>query len=482
VNRSNFKMVLWRTDRGALENSKVVPSQFSRAPHLSTAMISQDKKMANKRKSESGQVVVLAAGAMLLIIGFAALVVDLGFLYATRRNMQTAADAAAVAGSNALERACGTSPGCTCSSEASCASAGADVAQLNGFSSGGPNSQNVTVADPTTPPASPAGGTFVQATVTETVPTFFMRALGFPTVNVSTTAIAGYAPAFPCMTSTDPSDKGTIDVSGSGSINTTCPIVNESSNSDGLNVSGGGTITASSIALVASSWTGDGGGKVTPTPSTKASVPPNPFSNLVPPSPCSSSGGCTGACPTFSTLNVGSTPSKPIDPGVYCGGIHVSGNSTKLSLNPGTYILVNQGGNLVSSGSMVGTGVTFYNTYSGATNSYRPIVFSGSSSTNLSAPTSGPYNGILFYQDTTAQIPASKSNAQETVSGSAGAKFTGALYFPNSPLVFSGGTSTDPQSATLYAWTITVSGSAALTNGSSEPGNAPPITTTRLYQ
>lgn len=303
--------------------------------------------------AESGQVAVLAAGAMLLIIGFAALAVDVGYLYATKRNMQTAADAAAIAGSNALEQSCGTAAGCTCSSVTACASAGADVAKLNGFTDG-ENATTVTVGTPATPPSNPASGTFVQATVQQAVPTFFLRALGYNTVNVAASAMAGYAPEGPCMTAVDPTDKQTIDVSGGASVATTCPIIDESSNSDGLNVSGGGTVSASSIALVASSWSGNGGGAVTPTPSTGTAIPPNPFSQLVPPSPCSSSGGCTGACAGFATLNVSSTPAQPINQGVYCGGIAVSGNSTTLTLNPGTYILVNQNGNLVSSGAMVG--------------------------------------------------------------------------------------------------------------------------------
>ncbi len=79
---------------------------------------------------------VLAAGAMLLIIGMAALAVDVGSLYATRRNMQTAADAAAVAGANALETTCGTNSGCTCESESVCTSAAQDVATLNGYTGG----------------------------------------------------------------------------------------------------------------------------------------------------------------------------------------------------------------------------------------------------------------------------------------------------------------------------------------------------------
>jgi uncharacterized membrane protein len=102
---------------------------------------------------------------MLVIIGMAALAVDIGFLYSTRRNMQTAADAAAIAGSNALKNKCGTDSGCTCESESVCKSAAQDVATLNGFIDG-TNSVTVTVKTPAAAP-SPTNGVYVEADVTE---------------------------------------------------------------------------------------------------------------------------------------------------------------------------------------------------------------------------------------------------------------------------------------------------------------------------
>jgi uncharacterized membrane protein len=41
---------------------------------------------------------LLATISIVVLLGFAALAVDVGYLYSTRRRMQTAADAAAVAG------------------------------------------------------------------------------------------------------------------------------------------------------------------------------------------------------------------------------------------------------------------------------------------------------------------------------------------------------------------------------------------------
>src|SRR5579862_457776 len=116
------------------------------------------------RKSESGQIAVLSAGAIcFFLLAFSALAVDVGFLYATRRNMQTVADAAAIAGVNALLA------GRTCDS-GSCP-AGQDVATANGYANG-PNDVTVTIGPPATPP-NPTTGTYVEVDVSRPVPTYF---------------------------------------------------------------------------------------------------------------------------------------------------------------------------------------------------------------------------------------------------------------------------------------------------------------------
>ena len=54
------------------------------------------------RKSESGQAFVLMALSLVVIIGMAALVVDVGNWYHTKRRLQATADAAALAGAQRL--------------------------------------------------------------------------------------------------------------------------------------------------------------------------------------------------------------------------------------------------------------------------------------------------------------------------------------------------------------------------------------------
>ena len=49
-------------------------------------------------RNENGQTLVLTALCMTAMLGFMALALDVGLLFRARRNMQTAADSAAIAG------------------------------------------------------------------------------------------------------------------------------------------------------------------------------------------------------------------------------------------------------------------------------------------------------------------------------------------------------------------------------------------------
>jgi Flp pilus assembly protein TadG len=54
--------------------------------------------MFNPKKNNRGQVLVLVAFALIVLIGFAALAIDIGYFYHTKNQLQGAADAAALAG------------------------------------------------------------------------------------------------------------------------------------------------------------------------------------------------------------------------------------------------------------------------------------------------------------------------------------------------------------------------------------------------
>ena len=54
------------------------------------------------KKSDRGQVLVLVALAMFVLLGLAALGVDVGFMYSVRHELQRCADAGALAGASAF--------------------------------------------------------------------------------------------------------------------------------------------------------------------------------------------------------------------------------------------------------------------------------------------------------------------------------------------------------------------------------------------
>ncbi len=114
------------------------------------------------------------------------------------------------------------------------------------------------------------------------------------------------------------------------------------------------------------------------------------------------------------------------------------------------------GGNLTINGNatVTGTGVTFYFT-NGAT-----ISVSGSASLQLTAPTTGPYAGILFFQD--------PNDTNPPLLGGVGNILSGVLYFPKAPLTLLGSSSIGAivaQSLTLSGGQINLQGFAGLSLG-----------------
>jgi Putative Flp pilus-assembly TadE/G-like len=192
---------------------------------------------------------MLAAMAMVVIVGFVALATDVGLLWSKRRQMQTAADAAAVAGMMALRNS------------ASITSAANTVATLNGFTNGA-NSAIVTVNNP------PVGGlyagnlSFVEVVIAQPEPTYFLRVLGHVSVKVSTRAVSGFANGPACVYALNPSAHNAIAISGGSSVTTSCGVLDNSNASQGLVLNGGSSLTASSIGVVGN-YTGSG---YTPTP------------------------------------------------------------------------------------------------------------------------------------------------------------------------------------------------------------------------
>jgi hypothetical protein len=116
-------------------------------------------------------------------------------------------------------------------------------------------------------------------------------------------------------------------------------------------------------------------------------------------------------------MNFNNQTTINLGPGLY-QNINFNGAST-INLSPGLYIF--KGRVNINSGSTVnGTGVTLYYPDS---NSY--IQFNSNVTTNLTAPTSGSYKGILFFE---APNLAKTEFAMDDTRGSA---MKGLIYWPS---------------------------------------------------
>jgi hypothetical protein len=381
-----------------------------------------------RRRSLPSQVMLLVTIALVVLLGLAALAIDLGLLWTEKRQIQTAADAAAVAGALAVV------------SGGNVTTAARTDSSVNGFTDG-KLSVIVTVNNPPASGSYAGDSTAVETIVTKPESTFLSRVLGYNSVLIEARAVA-HTGARDCIYVMDPSAADALVVSGSSSFSSSCGIIVNSSSSQAMVSSGSACISAAAIG-VNGNYTS---GSCAPVPTPKIGVPaaPDPLAWVAAPS--------VGAC-NFTNTSVQTVGTTTLSPGVYCNGIGVSGNGVLASLSPGLYILDGGGLNVGGGSNIQGTGVTFYNTQ-GST-SYKPIVVSGGSSSSLIAPTSGSYEGILFFEDRSIT-----SNSQNTISGGSTATFQGAFYFPNSPLVFSGGS--NAAYTLIVADTVTISGSSTV--------------------
>ena len=152
-------------------------------------------------------------------------------------------------------------------------------------------------------------------------------------------------------------------------------------------VSGSSQINAAAISVVGGiSITGTS--TTTPAASVGTPVVADPLASLAAPTPAS--------CATHPTLYNAPNGTSTLLPGTYCGGISVGGIAN-VTFSAGLYII--NGGGLSFGNSAIATGnnVTFFLT--GTNANYASVTASGASTVTLSGPTSGTYQGVLFYQD-----------------------------------------------------------------------------------
>lgn len=420
--------------------------------------------------------------ALIPMLGMAGLVADLGYMHFINMAAQAAAEAAAKATVVAVHSSYGASiysctgaivctatPGnCDTAASGTAVYDGCLYAQQNGFRSAG--NQNVTYEAnvSSTPPTAPGSGTasyWVTFQVAQTVPQLFSAVLGKTSGLVAARSTAALVGGTDCIYALNNSAPDAISVSGSANLVSSCGLYDNSNNNCALYSNGSTIVSATEYDVVGHTCTNP----LTPAPNTGVAPVSDPLSGLVP--PASPTYNCNYT--NYTAPSNGSTVT--LSPGVYCGGINVKNNTYVLTA--GTYILA--GGGLTTQDSnshLTGTGVMFYNTFGNTSSgyeSYSPIGINANSTVNLSAPNSGTYAGILFFEDHNA--PASS----DTYGGGASAVYQGTIYAPHAAITMYGNASSSSggaQYTLLIADTISLVGTTSLNNNySSLPNDASPI-------
>jgi hypothetical protein len=296
---------------------------------------------------------------------------------------------------------------------------------------------------------------FVEVIISQNAPTFFLRVLGIASTTVQARAVAGlvYDPGY-CVYVLDPGARWALTVEGGAKLQTSCGVMVNSDDPLALIENGGGCVTAGVIDVTG----GYAGSCYSPTPNTDVPPEDDPLADLSPPS----FSGCN-----YENFKYNSGSDVTLSPGVYCGGIKI--NSTgKIRFNPGTYI-INGGGFTINAGQINGEGVSFYLTESLINPAwrYQPVSITGGN-INLSAPTTGPMAGILFFQDRNVLF-----DQFNKIVGNSNSSFIGAIYFPTQELMYAGTSGVDGYT-TLIANTLKFAGDTDVKNYTPDMAYAPP--------
>ncbi len=388
---------------------------------------------------EDGQAVILVVVAMgILLIGALGLAIDAGQMYAQRQMAQAAADAAAQAGimsifkgtnaTSAYPFGTGAPPIASSICTTTDGRTPCVYARNNGF--GGTAADTVTLSFPTTV----SGVTLTYATVPafavtvqRTLKTGLIRFVGAAaTSGITAKATAGLVGTVStkCVSVLDPSAQNAFQATNGSTVALSgCGLAVGSTNADAVTVSGGSSVTASGVTIAGGAVI-SGGSSITPAPTTGVVASADPFAAL--PAPAVGACNYNNYSPGYGTWT--------LNPGVYCGGINL-GNGSTATFNPGIYI-VNGGGVSLINKTDTGSGVMFYLT--GTNASYGSVTISNGASVTMSAPASGVYMGVLFFQNKSL-TPA----ANATFSGGVAMQLTGSLYFPTTSVLFTNGASTN---------------------------------------
>ncbi|CAN7693214.1 pilus assembly protein TadG-related protein [Phyllobacterium sp. LjRoot231] len=383
-----------------------------------------------RNAEEDGNVAIIFALCLPLVIGGAGLGVETSYWFYSDLKLQAAADASAYAG--ALEKASG-------SGTPAIVAAATSSATSNHFET---STGEIEVF---TPPSTGPNTTkrAVEVILHQRLGRFFTSIYSQTPVIAQARAVALISEASKaCILALDPSASNAALFSGSSDVKLKgCSVMANSIDANAIKVQGSAKLQVDCLISAGGVDLGNGAVKTScAAPITKALAAADPFDDVPTPQVSST---CQSAKATALT------------PGTYCSGLALGGN---VSLSPGIYVIKGGDFKINANAYVSGEGVMIY--LAGSSR----VSMNGNATVQLSAPTSGPYSGILFFGD------RSSLGGSNTFNGTADSLLTGALYFAKQQVRYLGNFSGKGGCSQVVAGTIEWTGNTGINQDCSSLG------------
>ena len=430
--------------------------------------------MASRFKKDSRAVIIVITALLFpVLLAFLALAVDIGKIYDLKRRTQNAANAGALGGAFEVYRI---------HAATDVDQAGHEDAIKNGFDN---SDSNVTVTI-NYPYTWQGVSGYVEAIVTETVPTYFAGVFNQNDVIVRSRAVAGLGNySSGCVIALDPSAQGALTIQGTADFDVNCEIEVPSDHPKGLRINGSPPcVNSSGMGVVGGYFTPGNNSCIDPPPVGGMMYDEDPMSKalydgvLTEPDP-------VGMTCDYTNTNIGGG-AVTLTPGYYCGtsfvdavtgltvyrpAIQITGGT--VDFEAGVYYL--DSGMSIGGGAVVtGDDVLFYNTnYVAAPSEYDywdEISVTGNAVVTLSGYESSPYQGALIWEDSSAPT----GNRTHLFGGTATLNFSGFIYAPNSEVAWRGTNDTTGW-LMVVANTVELSGTPFGSGGSFGGGGGPAL-------
>ncbi|MEM1197935.1 MAG: pilus assembly protein TadG-related protein [Pseudomonadota bacterium] len=242
----------------------------------------------------------------------------------------------------------------------------------------------------------------------------FMKALGRPTTRVVASATAGYGTVSgPCVLTLNERSKEALMLNSDSRIESpNCTVQVNSTHRSALFANSKSGINADTIC-VAGDWDTNGGSSFSPRPEDCPAVK-DPLAHLPKPPEAN------GSCDWYDRTVKGRTRLRP---GVYCKKLELD-SGARVTFEPGIYIM-RDGEFIVNSGSRA-TGHDMMMYLEGSNNARFNI--NSDSHIEFRGRTSGPYAGLVFFQERGSRADYSILNSDSS------SIIEGVIYLPSTPL------------------------------------------------